>query len=188
MRLGIFGGTFDPIHNAHLTLARAAVEACALDRLLFIPAAHPPHRSRGPRAGYEDRLRMVELAIAGAPHFAASRLEQGDALSYSIDTIRKIEASQPEAELFFLIGADAFAEIKTWKRWEEVVAAVRFIVAARPGAAYSIPPGAAVREVPLQLDISSSKVRALLEAGAAGIPVPEAVVGYIRALGLYAFH
>jgi nicotinate-nucleotide adenylyltransferase len=185
LRLGIFGGTFDPIHNAHLTLAHAAVQACRLDQLLFIPAARPPHRSLGPRAGYEDRLRMVELAIDGAPRFSASRLEQGDAVSYSIDTIEKIRASQPAAELFFVIGADAFAEIRTWKRWEEVVAAVQFIVAARPGADYRAPAGAAVHGQALQLGISSSGVRELLARGAGQIPVPPSVLEYIRAHGLY---
>ena len=188
MRLGLFGGTFDPIHNAHLTLARDAVEACGLQQLLFIPAARPPHRSRGPRAGYEDRLRMVQLAIAGEPRFAASRLEAGDALSYSIQTIEKVAALHPGAELFFVIGADAFAEIRTWKRWEEVVAAVEFIVAARPGAEYQTPPGAVVHGVPLELDVSSSSVRALLAAGADSVPVPPAVLAYIHEHQLYAGH
>ena len=185
MRLGLFGGTFDPIHDAHLTLAHAAVAACALDQLLFIPAARPPHRSAGPRAAYEDRLRMVELAITGTPAFVASRVEAGGAVSYSIDTIEKISASRPGAEIFFVIGADAFAEIQTWKRWEDVIAAVQFIVAARPGADYQAPAGAVVHAVPLQMNISSSGVRALLAQGASPVPVAPSVLAYIRGHGLY---
>jgi nicotinate-nucleotide adenylyltransferase len=185
LRLGIFGGTFDPIHNAHLTLAHAAVAACRLDQLLFIPAARPPHRTGGPHAPYADRLRMVELAIDGTPRFMASRLEAGDAVSYSIDTIEKISASRPGAELFFVIGADAFAEIRTWKRWQDVVAAVQFIVAARPGADYRAPAGAVVHGVSLQLGISSSGVRELLAQRSDAVPVPPQVLEYIWSRGLY---
>jgi len=188
VRLGLFGGTFDPIHDAHLTLAHAAVAACGLEELLFIPAARPPHRSLGPHAGYEDRFAMVQLAIGGAPRFTASRLEAGDAVSYSIQTIQKVAALHPGAELFFVIGADAFAEIRTWKRWREVVAAVQFIVAARPGAEYMAPEGAVVHRVELRMEISSSAVRALLQAGGDAVPVPAAVIEYIRTHGLYAGH
>lgn len=188
MRLGLFGGTFDPIHNAHLSLAQAAVAACGLQELLFIPAARPPHRSQGPRAGYEDRLAMVQLAIAGTPGFTASRLEAGEGVSYSIQTIEKAAALHPGAELYFVIGADAFAEIRTWKRWREVVAAVQFIVAERPGAEYAAPEGAVVHRVELRMEISSSAVRARLAEGSAAVPVPAAVLGYIRAHGLYAGH
>src|SRR5690348_12134898 len=111
MRLAIFGGTFDPVHNGHLAMAREAMRHCALDRVLFIPAARPPHKSAGPYAPYEDRLRMVELACGGEPRFEASRLEAGTVRSYSIDTIEKVRAGlAPGDELLFLIGADAFGE------------------------------------------------------------------------------
>src|SRR5436853_392598 len=118
MRLAIFGGTFDPIHAAHLAVAREAADRFQLDHVLFIPAASPPHKRVGAHAPYEDRVRMAELAASADPRFSVSRLEEGTARSYSIDTIGKVRAElQPEDELFFIIGADAFAEIQTWHRW-----------------------------------------------------------------------
>src|ERR1700691_4507249 len=118
MRTAIFGGTFDPIHSAHLVVAREAAEAFALDRVLFIPAANPPHKEAG--APYEDRFRMVELACAADPRFVPSRLAEDRAVSYSIHTIERLKA--PGESLLFIIGADAFAEIRSWRRWEDVVA------------------------------------------------------------------
>src|SRR5277367_2042221 len=120
MRTAIFGGTFDPIHSAHLMVAREAAETFSLDRVLFIPAAHPPLKDIA--AGYEDRYRMVELACAGEPRFVPSRLEERDEKSYSIYTIERVKAEN--GEVFFIIGADAFAEIRNWHRWEDVVRAV----------------------------------------------------------------
>ena len=132
MRLAIFGGTFDPIHKAHVAMARVAADQFQLDRVLFIPASNPPHKSPSTYAPYEDRLRMAEAACAGEPRFVVSRLEEGPGRSYSFDTIERVKAtlSAPD-ELFFLIGADAFAEMESWHRWREVVAAVRFIVVSR---------------------------------------------------------
>src|SRR6476661_10287697 len=142
MRLAIFGGTFDPIHQAHLAVAREAADRFHLDRVLFIPAARPPHKQHGPCAPYEDRVRMAELATAGDPRFRVSRLEEGTARSYSIDTISKVRAGMaPADELFFIIGADAFAEIRTWHRWRDVARGVRFLVVSRPGHFYQAPPG-----------------------------------------------
>ncbi len=187
MRLAIFGGTFDPIHDAHLALAREAVRAAHLDRVLFIPAAHPPHKEGVTRAPYEDRYRMVELACAGEPAFEPSRLEEGEEQSYSIRTIEKVRAVLgADAELYFIIGADAFAEIQTWRRWRDVVGEVCFLVAGRPGHRYEIPPGARVRslEVP-EMPVSSSAIRARLAAGDLQVPVPPAVLAYIRERGLY---
>src|ERR1043166_7628374 len=138
MRTAIFGGTFDPIHRAHLIVAHEAAAAFSLDRVLFIPAANPPHKEAG--ADYEDRYKMVELACAGEPRFIASRLEAGSEKSYSIRSIERVKAMG--GEVFFVIGADAFAEIRTWHRWEDVVDAVDFIVVTRPGHAYTSPPGA----------------------------------------------
>jgi nicotinate-nucleotide adenylyltransferase len=186
--LAIFGGTFDPIHDAHLALASEAVRACRLDRVLFIPAAHPPHKAGATRAGYEDRYRMVELACAGEPAFEPSRLEAGEWRSYSIRTIEKVRGEMgAEGELFFLIGADAFAEIRTWRRWEDVVRQVQFIVASRPGHHYEIPPGARVHRLEtLELPVSSSAIRERLAAGDWSVPVPPPALEYIRERRLYA--
>ena len=111
---------------------------------------------------------MAELACAGREGFEVSRLEEGTARSYSIDTIHKVRARMaPGDELFFIIGADAFAEIETWLRWQEVVRAVRFIVVSRPGHLYHVPAGTSVERLDsLELTVSSSQIRRALAAGA----------------------
>src|SRR3569832_1783697 len=115
MRIALFDDTFDPIHNAHLAVAREAADRFRLDRVLFIPAAHPPHKQHGAHAPYDDRVRMAELATAGYPRFCVSRLEQGVGRSYSIDSIERVWLTRAvDDQRFFIIGADAFAEIQTW--------------------------------------------------------------------------
>jgi nicotinate-nucleotide adenylyltransferase len=190
LRLAIFGGTFDPIHEAHLAVARAAAESCRLDRILFVPAEHPPHKAGETHAAYRHRVRMAELACAGQPRFEVSRLEQGTSRSYSIDTIEKMRASMaPEDELFFIIGADAFAEIRTWHRWEDVVRAVRFIVVNRPGGRYDPPAGVRMNRLDsVDMPVSSSQIRAALAAGESPSEVPPPVLAYIRDHGLYRSH
>ena len=180
-RTALFGGTFDPIHNAHLEIARAAADRFDLAKVLFVPAANPPHKPGGAIAPYDDRVRMAELACAADARFEVSRIEEGSSQSYSILTIEKLH--QP---LSFLIGADAFREIRTWYRWREVVAAVEFIVVTRPGATWETPPGAVVHELTgLQLPESSSDVRRQVMEGSLDVPVPTAVLAYIRERGLY---
>lgn len=186
MKLGIFGGTFDPIHNAHLTVARESARHCGLERVLLIPAANPPHKT-GARAPYEDRLRMVKIACGGDPVLEASGVEAGEEKSYSFHTIEKLRAGRgPGDRLYFIIGADAFSEISTWFRWEDVVRAVEFIVVARPGATYAAPDGAKVHRLDtLALFVSSSDVRHELAEGRAPDVLPEAVLRYIRDHRLY---
>ena len=182
MRTAIFGGTFDPIHSAHLVVAREAAEAFALDRVLFIPAANPPLKDAG--AAYEDRYRMVELACAADPRFIPSRLEEGKDRSYSIHTIERVKAMN--GDVFFIIGSDAFAEIQSWYRWQEVVAAVEFIVVARPGHNYTSPPQARVRRLEtVALPVSSSEIRQQLARGERPAELPVAVTDYIRSRALY---
>ena len=187
MRLAIFGGTFDPVHNAHLTIARMAADAFHLAHVLFVPAARPPHKAGATYAPYEDRVRMVELACEGDPRFEVSRLEEGTIRSYSIDTIEKVRARMTEAEeLFFIIGADAFAEIRTWRRWEDVVRAVGFIVVSRPGHRYEIPPGARVERLDtMDLPVSSSEIRRALASGKLPAEIPARVLEHILHRGLY---
>jgi nicotinate-nucleotide adenylyltransferase len=186
-RLAIFGGTFDPIHKAHVELAHSALERFRLDHLLLIPAAHPPHKASGAHAPYADRVRMAEIACQDDPRIQVSRLEEGTERSYSIDTIEKVRAGiQPGDELFFLIGADAFAEIRTWKRWLEVARLVRFIVAARPGCVYQSPVEVqAERLDDFALPVSSTSIRQALAAGERPAEVPTAVLDYIREHSLY---
>ena len=186
MRLAILGGTFDPIHEAHLALARQAVEQFKLDRVLVVPASHPPHKSGVTHASYEHRVHMAELACAGESRLDVSRLEQ-DTASYSIDTITRVrERLGPQDRLFFIIGADAFAEIESWRRWRDVVRAITFIVASRPGHHYRIPEGAAVERLEtLDLPFSSSAIRHALKEGRRPQGIPAAVMDYIQRHGLY---
>jgi nicotinate-nucleotide adenylyltransferase len=187
LRIAIFGGTFDPIHEAHVTVAREAAREFQLDSVLFVPAANPPHKSGATEAPYEDRLRMVELACEGEERLVPSRLEEGAAKSYSIDTIEKVRSQlAPGDEILFLIGADAFAEITTWRRWRDVVEAVEFIVVTRPGHDYAVPTGARVHRLEtLALPVSSSEIREKLAAGANPPELPAKVLEYIRSRGLY---
>lgn len=130
---------------------------------------------------------MAELACAGEPAFWVSRIEEGPEKSYSIRTIESLKAPlDPADQLYFVIGADAFAEIDTWHRADDVVRSVEFIVVTRPGHDYSTPPGARVHRLDtVALPVSSSEIRAKLAAGGAPAEVPPAVLAYIREKGLY---
>ena len=189
-RIAIFGGAFDPIHNAHLAVARAAAARFDLDRVLFVPTYCPPHKGIT-HAPYEDRVNMVEIACAESSpsgvRFEASRLEEGTKRSYSIDTINRLRATlDPADELFFLIGADAFAEVRTWHRWREVIQSVRFVVAVRPGYVYDAPAEAKVdRLEQKESATSSSSIRQAIEANNLELDAPPGVVEYIRSHRLY---
>jgi len=189
-RLALFGGTFDPVHNGHVAAARAAAERFHLDRVLFVPAARPPHKP-GCHAPYADRVRMLELALAGEPRFEVSRLEEGqpgvNARSYSVDTIEELRSQLASGdELFFLIGADAFAEIKSWRRWRDVAREVVFLVVSRPGHVYEIPPGTRVERLDtVDVPASSSDIRRKLAAGETVLDVPFCVREYIARRHLY---
>ena len=187
MRRAIYGGTFDPIHNAHLTVAREAAARFALDTVWLVPAQRPPHKQGVTHAAYADRLRMVELACEGEARLEASRLEEDASSSYSIDTIEKVRAQLARVDqLFFLIGADAFAEIESWRRWRDVARLVEFIVVSRPGHLYVVPPVAVVHRLEtVALEVSSSEIRRKLAAGDDRVEVPPAVLEYIRTHKLY---
>jgi nicotinate-nucleotide adenylyltransferase len=195
VKLALFGGTFDPVHAGHLAMARAAADAFALDRILFVPSGRPPHKQGRAHAGYSDRLRMVELACAADPRFEASRLEdpaeRGDGPSYSYETIRRVrETMAPGDELFFLLGEDAFADLAIWRRLEDVWPLVEFLVVSRPDSdVYADLPHPAIRARRLSgvfHPASSTEIRRRAAAGEplAGLAPPE-VEEYIRERGLY---
>lgn len=134
MRLGLFGGAFDPIHYGHLLLAECCREQHALDAVWLIPAAEPPHKRRPDLTPVERRLDMVELAIAGHAAFAVCRLEaERPGPSYTVDTLEALRIARPEDEFCLLLGADALAELPRWRGCERVIALASVIVANRGG-------------------------------------------------------
>ena len=135
MKIGVFGGTFDPIHWGHLRSAEEVGETYRLDRVYFIPASIPPHKSGRTTTPARDRLQMVRLAVTGNPRFSVSTAELArPGLSYSIDTIREFSSKlKKDDSLYFIIGLDAFREIGTWKDFQEIFLLCNFIVTSRPG-------------------------------------------------------
>ncbi|HSV74545.1 MAG TPA: nicotinate-nucleotide adenylyltransferase [Chthonomonadales bacterium] len=195
MRLGILGGTFDPIHHVHLFLADDARRQHALDEVLFIPNGLPSHKLPRAFASAEHRCRMVELAVAGNPAFRVSRIEvDRDGPSYSIDTLRALHAERPDAEFFFITGADAVAELGTWHVATEVARLATFLAAPREdapleGLASRLDPALGVRVLPLdtpRIDLSSTLLRERVRQGLSiRYLTPDAVAAYIEAHGLY---
>jgi nicotinate-nucleotide adenylyltransferase len=188
-RVCLFGGTFDPIHDAHLRLATEAREKFSLDQVLFIPARNPPHKDLRKITRYEHRFRMVEIACIPYPAFVASRLEAGEERSYTIDTLERVNKELGVNDrLFFLIGSDAFDELETWKRWPEVVRLTEFIVVTRPEHDYRTPENARIHRLNgLSLPVSSSSIRSRLTAGEPTPELPAGVRQYIEAHRLYGF-
>jgi nicotinate-nucleotide adenylyltransferase len=188
-RVCLFGGTFDPIHDAHLRLAREASKTFSIDRVLFIPARNPPHKDLSSVTPYENRFRMVEIACAPFARFVASRLEEGNERSYTVDTLERFRKGLCGSDrLFFLIGSDAFDELESWNHWEDVVKLTEFIVVTRPHHQYHLPKNARVHRLDgLSLPVSSSSIRARLAAGEPTPELPSGVREYIEAHRLYGF-
>src|SRR5687768_11523417 len=134
-RLGVLGGTFDPIHFGHLDAGDAAQSALGLDEVRLIPSHDPPHRAVDPRASVFHRFALVSLAIAERPSWRVSDVEVArPGASYSVDTLRALHAEGWSAlQIFFILGSDAFAEIATWRQFPDVLDAAQFVVVARPG-------------------------------------------------------
>lgn len=212
MKTGILGGTFNPIHNAHLRIAEEARDRFALDRVIFIPAALPPHKPTVGELSFADRLEMVRLAVADNPHFAASDLEKvRGGRSYSIDTLRTLHQEHPGDEFYFIIGGDSFRDISTWHDYASIFSLCHLVAVQRPRATFEslakALPVAIANEFcynepakmlthssgcnvyalhGVLLDISSSHIRALVRAGRSiRYLVPEAVEQYIQEQRLY---
>ena len=137
-KLGLLGGSFNPVHNGHLTIARLVRDQLCLDQVLFIPTGDPPHKRDGSLAPAKDRHEMVRLALAGTPSFHLSDIEiRRSGKSYTIDTIRELQRQfGSSAELYFLIGLDAFLDLPNWKEPIELFQACRFVVVPRPGQSF----------------------------------------------------
>ena len=185
MRLGIFGGTFNPIHLGHLLLAETAREELALDRVLLIPTQQPPHKSARNLLAGTLRLKLVQLAIRDHPGFAASDIElQRYGPSYSIDTVKILRARLPEAKLFLLIGEDMLSV--RWLAWNQLKRVCTIVVAHRPGLTISRREVGLKRLTMPRMEISSSDIRARVRAGRSiRYLVPASVERYIRQHHLY---
>ncbi len=134
-RIGLLGGTFDPVHNGHLQLGRSVLSRYGFDKVLFIPAACPPHKEDKDVGAIEHRLQMLRLAIADNSSFEISEIEiNREKVSYTIDTIEELKQSgEDHGRYYFVIGFDAISEIESWHRWQKLLYSTNFIVAVRPG-------------------------------------------------------
>ena len=139
MRIGLFGGTFNPIHRCHVVAATQTQRRLRLDRILFIPSGDPPHKKTSSLAPAHHRYEMVQIAIQAIPAFAITDVEmRRPSKSYSIETVQKLQQQfGPDAELFFIIGLDAFLELHTWKQASDLLRACHFVVLARPGSTFT---------------------------------------------------
>ena len=188
MRLGVMGGTFDPIHHGHLVAASEVQALFGLDEVVFVPTGQPWHKEAVSPA--EHRYLMTVIATASNPRFTVSRVDiERDGKTYTIDTLRDLHAQRPDAELFFITGADALAEILSWKNASELFDLAHFIGVTRPGHELSdkgLPAnGVTLQEVPA-MAISSTDCRARVErAEPVWYLVPDGVVQYINKYSLY---
>ena len=203
MTLGVLGGTFDPIHNGHLAAADAAQRALGLDAITLVPSRIPPHRQDPVGASGEHRYAMASLAAAERQGWTASRIEiDRDGPSYSFDTLAELGTGRRSTQIFFILGADAFAEIATWSRYPAVLDLANFVVVSRPGITLDslrervpsafVRPSATTRVILVDAhtpDVSSTEIRRRIRAGdsLAGL-VPDPVAAYIQAHRLYVEH
>jgi nicotinate-nucleotide adenylyltransferase len=191
MRLGVMGGTFDPIHHGHLVAASEVQALFGLDEVVFVPTALPWQKDDRQVSPAEHRYLMTVIATASNPRFTVSRVDiDRGGLTYTIDTLRDLHAERPEAELFFITGADALAQILSWKNAEELFELAHFIGVTRPGHELSdkgLPEDrVTLQEVPA-MAISSTDCRARVErAEPVWYLVPDGVVQYINKYRLYA--
>ncbi len=195
-RLGIYGGTFDPIHIGHLIIAAQIQASLNLDRIVFVPAGVPPHKDPALITPASDRLAMLRLAIPGNPAFTVDTLElDREGRSFTADTLATFREREPDAERWFIIGGDSLADFHTWRSPDTIVSLARLAVARRPG--WDIDIGSANRRVPATtgridvvdtplIDIASNEIRARVRAGRpVRYLIPDSVRDYIADHGLY---
>jgi len=181
-RVGVFGGTFDPVHVGHLAIANAALDELGLEWVYFVPARRSPLKENGPVAKAEDRLAMLTAATADEPRFRVSRIElDRKGPSFTVDTL---ETLRGEGDLFLILGSDAYSDFARWREPERIRALATVVLAARPGAP-NAPGGVRMLDSPL-MDISSRELRARAARGRSlRYLVPEAALRYIEEHRLY---
>jgi nicotinate-nucleotide adenylyltransferase len=191
VKVGVFGGTFDPVHWGHLVLAEEARAAAGLDLVLFVPSALPPHKQDRRLTAFAHRLAMLRAALDGLPGFAISDIESDESRPhYSLDTLSRLEAARPGDALSFVIGSDSLLELPGWRNPEEIVRRWPLVVLARPGAPVTAADPALTARMTVvdgvQVSVSSTLVRKRLAGGApVRFLVPEAALAYARTHGLY---
>jgi len=187
-RLGIFGGSFDPPHAAHLHIARAARRQFELDRLLWMPASTPPHKRHKLLAPDEDRVRMIELLIEGESGFEINLIElERGGISFTVDTLRYLQDEYPDSHLFLIIGEDGLAGFSSWREPETILELASLLVYRRPGVTVAdVPKGTRFINGSM-MDISSSELRNRIARGDVPEPnvLPPILQTYIAENGLY---
>jgi nicotinate-nucleotide adenylyltransferase len=200
MRIGIFGGTFDPVHMGHLILAEQCRDQAGLDQVWFMPSAHPPHKSDKPITRFEQRCEMIELAIAGHPAFRVERIEKElPPPSYTAETLAELHRRHPDNEFFLLMGSDSLPDLPGWYEPRRVIAQAGLVVVPRPGVmlwtAERLATALAVDVATVRLrfvacpmiEIASRELRRAMADGLSiRYLVPRAVEEYIRDRKLYA--
>ena len=189
MRLGVFGGAFDPVHTGHLVLASECRQQLALDAVWLVPSGSPPHKDPGGLADAGTRVEMLELATAGDPELVVSRIEiDRDGVSYTVDTLETIAASDPGCELFLLLGADSVADLANWYQPERICELARVVAVNRGGTtSKTAVTGCRVEEVTMPaIDVSSRDIRHRIRQGRSiRHLVPRAVEAYLDEHALY---
>jgi nicotinate-nucleotide adenylyltransferase len=188
-KFGIFGGAFDPPHNAHLVAAERAREECGLDSVLFVPTSIPPHKQQ-PVESYDNRLELVKRAVKGNPYFEISDMEmRREGTSYTVDTLLEAKMLYPKAKLFLLIGMDEALDFMSWRKPETIMELADPVVFCRPGVRKDKLPKLITTNahfIDMNLDISSTAIRQLVREGKSiNKLVPERVSAYIKEKGLY---
>ncbi len=182
-KIGIYGGTFDPIHNAHLILAREALEQLQLDRVVFVPAAASPHKLGQTCAPADARAEMLRAAVTGESRFEVDELELNrPPPSYTFDTIEEFRRRDATAEIFYLLGSDNLPRLQTWHRYDELASIVRFVVLERG----EVQPDSQFATIRRLIDISATEIRNRVAAGrSVRYLVPPAVEEIIQRRALY---